>query len=103
MHARRLPAPELLRFVTLMTAPPRPPTDVAPPPWALGKAGTALSGGATTAAATIVAAVTALTNNLRSSLQGVGRSVIARVSNLFVVFILGWGSAAVDFPAGGCC
>ena len=40
-HARRLPAPESLRLVTSMTAPPRPPTETAPPPCAPGKAGTA--------------------------------------------------------------
>src|SRR5262245_312360 len=38
MQLRKLPGPESLRFVTLMTAPPRPPTAFAPKPSALGNA-----------------------------------------------------------------
>src|SRR3954454_14016847 len=39
-QARSDPGPESFRFVTLMTVPPRPPFDVAPPPCAPGNAGT---------------------------------------------------------------
>jgi hypothetical protein len=38
-QARKLPLPESFRFVTSITAPPRPPTDSAPAPWASGNAG----------------------------------------------------------------
>jgi len=38
-HARSEPAPESFKFVTSKTAPPRPPTEAAPPPCAPGKAG----------------------------------------------------------------
>src|SRR5271154_7070163 len=44
MHARRLPVPESFRLVTSITAPPRPPMEEAPPPWAPGKAARALFG-----------------------------------------------------------
>src|SRR5437763_17211528 len=38
MHARRLPGPESASVVTLHTLPPRPPTDWAPNPLAVGNA-----------------------------------------------------------------
>src|SRR3984893_16762687 len=39
-QSRKLFGPLSLRFVTSQTAPPRPPTEPAPPPWAPGNAAT---------------------------------------------------------------
>ena len=43
-QSRKLLGPLSLRFVTSQTAPPRPPTEPAPPPWAPGKAASGPAG-----------------------------------------------------------
>jgi hypothetical protein len=64
-QARKDPVPESFVFVTSITAPPRPPTELAPPPSAPGNAGQfdppqeALEGGGCVAAAVIVRAAEA--------------------------------------------
>src|SRR5215510_13761031 len=55
--AARLPAPEALRLVTLMTFPPRPPALAAPHPSAPGNAFTSLPGLASSAAGRPIAMI----------------------------------------------
>ena len=72
--ARKLPVPLLFRFVTSMTFPPLPPTELAPKPSAPGNAGREKT-------------VVALTSIVKNAIHGINKQCIINSFLLYIDFI----------------